>query len=387
MLDPLSPEFLRDPYPHYRWLRDNSPCHHHQERNLWILSRYDDVVAAAKNHAVFSSTGGVGLDWNQRPMMPMYDPPEHTRMRRLVARHFTPAAAVHLTARIESQIGALMDPLIAAGGGELIDDFAIPLSLGTIAEVIGVPLQDRDRLRQWSQGTIEDLAGGLDEAAHARVDALLQQFVTYLKESMAGRRASELADTPDVLSRLLHASDEEKLTPRELVAFGVLLLVAGFETTVNAIANGVLAFLGHPEQCALLREKPELVPNAVEEVIRFDGPVQSFFRNTLSETTVAGVTIPKGVKVMLLFASANRDERRFEAPDELHIDRKGLEHIGFGAGIHYCLGAPLARLQMTCVARACLERLQRVESAGEATRYHSVLFRGVKRLPIRLVAR
>lgn len=387
LFDPFAPEFLKDPYPVYRALRDRAPCHHVEAKNLWVLSRYEDVVAAARNHGVFSSTGGVGFDWEQRPMMPMYDPPQHTRLRRLVSRHFTPNAIALMQSRIDATVARVLDRAVAQGRFDLIEDVAIPISLGAIGAVLGVPGDRLKDLRCWSQGTVEALAGALSPEATAKVDALRVEFVAYLREMIKERRASPRPEATDVISLIVAANDDDKLTERETVAFCVLLLVAGFETTVNAMANGALALMAHPDECRKLQANPALVASLAEEVVRYDGPVQSFFRNTLSETVIAGTTVPKGVKVMLLFGSANRDERHFPDPDSFRIDRDDGDHVGYGAGIHFCLGAPLARLQLVSLARGLLARARSLELDGTVEHSSNVLFRGVRHLPLRVTPR
>jgi cytochrome P450 len=379
--DPFDPEVLRDPYPWYRALRDEAPCHFVPKRNLYVISRFEDVVACAKNTAVFSSTGGVGFEWEQRPMMPMYDPPQHTQLRRMVSKHFTPAMVGMLAENIKGRVDQLFAPLLENGRGELIADIAIPLSLGVIADLYGMPAKRREDLRRWSQGTVEELAGGLDAAAVARVEALRREFIGFLRETIAERRANPQKDANDVLSQILAAEDEDKLSDKEVVAFGVLLLVAGFETTVNAIANGVLALLEHPSEWQRYSADPSLLPTLVEEVVRWDCPVQSFFRNTLSDTVVAGTAIPKGVKVQILFGSANRDSRHFADADAFRIDRVP-DHVGYGIGVHYCLGAPLARVELSAFFSTLRKNFLSLRSDGPVVRAHSVLFRGVKSLPI-----
>jgi cytochrome P450 len=382
--DPFSAEVLSDPYRWYRALRDESPNHFVRRRGLWVISRYEDVVATAKNHVVFSSTGGVSYHWEQRPMMPMYDPPQHTRMRRLVSKPFQPNAVAARTALIEKTVDTLMNRALEARSIDLVNDVAVPLSLGVIGELLGVPEERRKELRRFSLGVIDDLAGGLDAAGRARVDELRKEFLVFLRELLAERREKNDENASDVISIVLSAADADKLSEKELLAFCVLLLVAGFETTVNAIANGALALLESPAQWEKLRRDPGLVKSATEEMVRYDGPVQSFFRNALVDTEVAGVRIPKGAKVQLLFASANRDDRTFESPDEFRIDRASADHIGYGVGVHFCLGAPLARAQLNALFRAMATRCKGFSLEGTVERSSSVLFHGARTLPIRL---
>ena len=387
--DPLSRAFLDDPYTAFKRLRDESPVHFVASRKIWVVTRYTDVVAAARNHAVFSSTGGVGYDWNSRPMMPMYDPPAHSRMRRMVAKHFAPNAIGAIKPRIEESVDEIVERALKAETIDVVADLALPLSLATIAELLGIPARHRGRLRRWSAGTLDDLAGGLGGADARRADELRREFNAYLLSLIEERRAALDAgggQGTDVITALIAAHEDEKLSQQELVAFCVLLVVAGFETTVNAIANGTLALLDNPAQLEKLRNDTSLLPGAVEEMVRYDGPVLSFFRNTLSDTKIGDTAIPKGSKVMLAFASANRDERQYPDPDTFLIDRDTTDHVAYGAGVHFCLGAPLARLQLTTLFGALLDKTGTIARLGPAVRTASVLFRGVKTLAARIVS-
>lgn len=317
-------------------------------------------------------------------MMPMYDPPQHTRLRRLVSRPFQPSAIAERTIEIERKVDQLMSRALEAKRFDLVSDVAAPLSAGVIADLLGLEESRRSEIRRWSLGIVEDLAGGLDRENRERVEELRKEFVAFIRELIAERRERPAADAKDVISLLLSAADEDKLTEKETLAFCVLLLVAGFETTVNAVANGALALSENPDQWEKLRADPGLVKTMVEEGVRYDGPVQSFFRNTLTAATVAGVNIRKGGKVMLLFSSANRDDRHYEAPDEFRVDRHSPDHVGYGVGIHFCLGAPLARAQLTALWSAMARRTKRFEIDGPVARSYNVLFRGARSLPIRV---
>jgi cytochrome P450/pimeloyl-ACP methyl ester carboxylesterase len=386
-LDPLSPHFLADPYRNFRRLRDESPIHHVASRNMWVITRYDDVIAAARNTAVFSSTGGVGYDWNQRPMMPMKDPPDHTVMRRMVARHFTVNAISAFAPRVESLVQDVLARALERRDVDFVNDIAVPLSLGTMAELLGVPREVRKHLRRWSQGTIEDLAGALAPIPARRVDELRREFNAQLRTMIEERRATrhQKKTAIDVISVLVAAAEEDgALTQSELVAFCVLLFVAGYETTVNAMANGMLALIDNPAELEKLREDRMLLANGVEEMTRYDGPVLSFFRNTLSDVKFGDKTIPRGAKVMLAFAAANRDERKFPKAHSFQVDRDGIDHLAYGSGVHFCLGAALARLQMRSLFAGILAHVGEVKLRGEPVRTSSVLFRGVRSMPVTL---
>ncbi|WP_394821813.1 cytochrome P450 [Pendulispora albinea] len=384
-VDPFAREILDDPYPFYARVREASPCLFIERYSYYMVARYDDVVAAAKNHAVFSSTGGVGLEWNQRPMMPMYDPPEHTRLRRLVAKYFAPRAVDVLADRIAMFAEKALDGLLEAGRGDLVADVAEPLALGVIADVMGVPDADRGSFRKWADNVMADLSQGLSPEAAARAEASRKEFIAYLKALAQERRVRPRPGATDVITMLVAANQAEALTPFEVTAFCVLLLVAGFEPAVNGIANTALAFLEHPDEARKVARNPALLPSAIEEALRYDTPVQAFFRNTLSDTEISGVRVPKGSKVMIHFASANRDPQRFQDADRFRVDRNRDPDggaVSFGAGVHYCLGAPLARLQLNTLAPLVLRRISGAHLDGPLERASTLLFRGLRHLPV-----
>jgi cytochrome P450 len=220
--DPFSLEALRAPYAWYKKLRQESPCHYVASRGIWVVSRYDDVVRCTRNVSVFSSTGGVSPHWEQRPMMPMYDPPKHTRLRRLVSRPFQPAAIAARSRRLETAIDGLMQRVLDGERVDLVTDIAVPLSLGVIADLIGVEEGAREDLRRWSEGVVDDLAGGLERAARERVEALRKEFVTFLRELIDERRRQPNPTGADVISVILSANEEDQLTDKETLAFCVL---------------------------------------------------------------------------------------------------------------------------------------------------------------------
>ncbi|WP_394841528.1 cytochrome P450 [Pendulispora brunnea] len=384
---PFAPEVLDDPYTAYAQLRERTPCYYVKKHDFWIVSRFDDLVAASKNHAVFSSTGGVGLEWKQRPMMPMYDPPEHSRLRRLVGRHFAPKAIANLTPRVERMVGHLLGRMFETSRADIVADLAEPLSLGVIADLMGVPESDRANFRKWADNVMGELSGGLNAEAAARAEASRHEFVSYLKELVGHRRRHPDPQAVDIISMLVAANESEALTHFEVTAFCVLLLVAGFEPTVNGVANTVLALLEHPDQARKLLADPRLLPAGIEEALRYDTPVQAFFRNTLTATEISGVALPARAKVMLHFGAANRDPRHYEEPDRFMVTRPMDENVVFGAGVHYCLGAPLARLQLNTLGRVALQRVRSVRRAGEIERASTLLFRGIRRFPVEVLAK
>lgn len=387
--DPFDPEIIRDPYAHYAWLREHAPCHYNEERDIYVLSRYADVRAALANHEVFSSTEGVGYERRPVPMMIAYDPPEHTRLRRIVAGRFTPRALAQWQERIDQIAGAMVDDVLEAGECDLIDLLAGPLPVQVVAEMMDIPMDRRADFKRWSDNTVEALGGAVDATPEERmaVEMTIVEFAMWFAQVIQERRPK--ADVnDDLISLLIRPNEEgEALADEEIVSFCVLLLVAGNETTTNLIANTAHHLMHRPEQWRKVVDDPALVGSLIEEALRFDAPIQGFFRNTLSATEVAGVTIPQGAKVMLLYGAANRDPAKFEAPDELRAERNPIDHIAFGFGPHTCLGAYLARLEAKLLCQHVLEKVGCMSPAGEPVRTNNPLLRGMEKLPVRVEPR
>jgi unspecific monooxygenase len=307
------------------------------------------------------------------------DPPDHTRLRRLVSKAFTARLIERLRPRIEQVVQELLAD--ASGEVDLIRALAYPLPVILISELLGVPAQDRDRFKGWSDA----LARGLDPdfllpaADIAERDQARLEFAAYFQELSALRRSDP---RDDLLSALVAVSDGgDALTEQELLATCILLLVAGHETTVNLIGNGALALLRHPDQLAWLRTHPEAVPAAIEELLRYDPPVQLTLRTALQDTELAGATIKRGELVLLLTGAANRDPTVFEDPDRLDLQRAASGHLSFGLGIHFCLGAPLARLEGE-IALAALLRRDITLAGGDLAYRDNLVLRGLARLPV-----
>ncbi len=382
--NPFNPETIADPFSEYRNLRTDTPVYKSEEHGFWVVSRYDDVTRVLRDHENFSSTAGVGTEWRPVPMMISVDPPEHTHLRRMAQREFTPRAINAWESRVSALVDGLLETFVANGGGDLVPNLAYPIPIGVIAEMLGVPFEDREDFKRWSDDTIDALGGGLDPETSLRVETSVFEFAQYFMDAMTKRR-----DAPgdDLLSMLIDPANGETLSNNDLVSFAILLLVAGNETTTNLIGNLVLALAMNPDQWNLLKADPSLVPAAIEEALRFDSPIQGFFRNTLKATEVRGVTIPAEQKVMVLYGSANRDERKYPDPDRFLVQRNPLDHVAFGSGIHLCLGAPLARMEGSLFLRGLLARVESIELDGDVTRTNNPLLRGVSHLPVRFVAR
>ncbi|MER5552509.1 cytochrome P450 [Streptomyces sp. NPDC002793] len=379
-------DFSANPYPHYAKLRAEGPAHAVRTDDIervWLIVGYEEARAALADQRFskdwrtaerFSATSNP-INAN----MLETDAPHHTRLRKLVAREFTARRIEALRPRVERITEDLLDAMVPAGSADLVDALAFPLPMTVICELLGVPDIDRDAFRLLSNAVVTPVS---PEKGGEAVDAM----GAYLVELIEGKRR---APGDDLMSALIEARDDEgdRLTPDELIGMAFLLLVAGHETTVNLISNGVRALLDHPEQLALLRAEPELIDGAVEEMLRYDGPVQTAtFRFTREPVQVGPVVIPEGEAVLVALGSGDRDAGRYPDPDTFDIRRAAQGHLAFGHGIHFCLGAPLARMEGRIAIRALLERcpgLVRDPDGEEPDWLPGMLLRGVRRLPVR----
>jgi cytochrome P450 len=385
------PAVLADPHPALAALRESGPAHQVDIRlgvPVWMVARYDDVLAALSDprlsndpHHAAALSEVLRGDLLSRSMIGT-DPPGHTRLRRLVSKAFTARRVEGLRPRVQEITDALLDRITPRGAAELIGEFALPLPVTVIGELLGVPEVDRDRFRSW---TDEMLDRPFDPRSDmARVTAARERMHGYLADLVAAKRAHP-AD--DLLTDLVEATDEgERLDGQELLAMIFLLLIAGYVTTVSLIGNGTLALLRHPDQLDRLRADPSLVPEAVEELLRFDGPVNpGLTRYALEDLEIGGVRIPRGDIVLLAIAAADRDPDRFTAPDRLDVGDADPGHLAFGHGVHYCLGAPLARLEGQVAFATLLERLPDLALATREDQLRWTgggVLRGLRELPV-----
>jgi cytochrome P450 len=383
----FEPGQVTDPYPAYREWRIQQPVARPHER-LFVLSRFADceaVLAAASSfgHAEPGETrlfGGRVRQPKAGSFLRM-NPPDHARLRRLVSRAFTPARVKALTPHIETITRELLDGIDSeAGPFDLVEGLAQPLPVRVISELLGIPPADRDLLTQWSAALSRALDPDFlltDEDRISQRDAR-DAFRAYLRDLLPVRRRSP---GEDLISALVQVHDEgDTLTEDELIATAILLLIAGHETTRSLISGGALALLRHPRQLAVLREQPELTEQAVVEMLRYDPPVQLLSRYALHNAQVAGTVIPAGSYVLLLIGAANRDEAVFRDPDSFDVRRDAHRHLAFGHGIHFCLGAPLARLEATVALRCLLPHLSRARIAGEPDWKPNTVLRGLQHL-------
>lgn len=398
LFNPFAPGFAENPYEQYGRLRAVDPVHHHP-LGFWVLTRYDDVNAMVRadlsveerNAAPSPMTeifAAAGLDGRPAAlnglMMLDRDPPDHTRLRRLVAKAFTPRSIAALEPRITELVAAALNRIETAGEADLVAELAFPLPFSVIAEMLGTPSVDHDRMRELTGILVRSVEPVVDPAMLGQIQEAERELVEIVTEMIAWKRVHP-AD--DIFTRLLTAEDDgDVLTPDELVAQLLLLYVAGHETTVNLIANGALALLRDPEQWALLRANPALAGNAVEELLRYDSPVQMSRRITRTSYDVGGVEIPAGAFVFASLAAANRDERMFgEDAGSLRLDRDNARHqLAFGGGQHHCLGAALARLEGRVAIGQLVARFEAIDLTADVTWNGRVNLRGPAALPIRV---
>jgi hypothetical protein len=394
-LDWSSPAFLADPYPFYHRLRAADPVHLH-ETGFWLVTRYADAVAILRDPRFARPPGPAAENVDSlverdqlspREFLRAYgilwqNPPDHTRLRRLVNKAFTPGVVNALRPKIQAIVDDLLHAAQERGGADLIADLAYPLPVQVIAELVGVPLEDRDSFRTWSL----DLVGAFDPArghdAMQRGNMAVEAFVHYFRDLITERRARP---REDLLSALIAAQDAgDRLSERELLANVIFLFVAGYETTVGLIGNGVLALLRHPDQLAELRGDPALAASAVEELLRYDSPQQTIFWAVTEDVCWGDKVIRPGQEVLIMVGAVNRDPERFEEPDRLDLTRADNRHLAFSHGIHFCLGAPLARAEGQIAIPAVIRRFPNVALAAEPEWQPTVFIRRLSSLSVTL---
>jgi cytochrome P450 len=385
--NPLSPEFRRNPYPFYDMLRENAPIFFWDRWGVWFLSRYEDCNALLRNnrlgHGTFGDPpqGQEALIAMQQNWMLFQNPPDHTRLRGLVHKAFTPRMVEQLRDKIQAITDALLDKVQATGHMDLIADLAYPLPVTVIAEMLGIPVAEQLRFHHLSNDLARTLDLTEDPAIYERGSQAAATVTAYVK-TLADQRRADPQD--DLLSALVAVEEEgDRLSEAELFATFGLLFVAGHETTINLIGNGMLALLRHPDQLAMLKSNPALIKTAVEELLRYDSPVQLTSRIAQEAIDLDGHTIERGQQVSFMLGAANRDPAQFEAPNTLNIARQPNQHLAFGSGIHYCLGAPLARLEGQIAINTLLRRMPNLKLETDSPELaDNYLLRGLKSLPV-----
>jgi cytochrome P450 len=393
--DPLDPAQREDPFPLLELARREQPVFHAPEFDLWVVTRYDDVLAVLRDHDTFSSAGALRSSpdpyppevqevladgWPGMPYIIELDPPLHDRIRGLVTKAFTPRRIAELEPRVRAIAEELVDELAPLGRADVIDRFAWPLPLRVLGELLGLPREDLPRLHEWGTdwlllqqpGPVERLV------EHARGLVAMQRYFVEALEAREGQ------PTDDLMGALMvvRAESDDPLSLEAVAGLPLDLMVAGHVTVTRAIGSALALVFRHPP----LREHlldPELAPAAIEEILRLESPAQGLFRRTTRAVELGGAELPEGARVMAHFGSANRDRCVFEAPDEVEPGREGLSrHLAFGKGIHFCIGAPLARLELRLVLPLLLERLPGLRPAGETDREAVFFARGFRRLEV-----
>lgn len=388
-LDPFGRAFREDPYPFYHRLRERDPVYF-VRLGCWLVTGYAEAVAALREARLGHPDYAAALVAQPRPtamdrlrshLLMAKNPPDHTRLRRVVTEVLTPAVMEGVRPRAQALTDRLLDRVEAARRMDIVEDLAYPLAVGTIAEVLGVPGEDLDRLRPRARS----LAAAAFDFAPSRAclergNAAVEWLRGYFGGLIAERRRTPRAD---LLGALVEAERHGQLDAEELIATSILLFTAGYETTVGLIGNGVLALLRHPDGLGRLRENLALILSAVEELLRYDAPIQSFGRMALEDVPLGGKLIRRGQQVYVLTGAANRDPARFPDPDRLDITRKDNRHLGFGTGIHACVGQHLARLEAQVAIGTLVRRLARMELLTDRPVWNDTLHgRGLQSLPI-----
>ena len=396
--NPLSAGVIDDPYPTYRRLQQRDPAHWSPLLNAWIFSRYEDTDEVLRDQDRFEKNEEDPLERRRELGMPddpefvskismlFLNPPDHTRLRSLVSKAFTPRAV----AALEPRIRELAHELLDGAGGEpqfdMMDVLAYPLPTIVISEMLGIPAEDRAQFKEWSDALARQIEPNISHTESRAAWAAAAELDAYFGRIIEQRR-TEPSD--DMISALIAAENEgDQLDHEELIVMLRLLLVAGNETTTNLVGNGLLALLQHPEQLALLREDPELMPKAVEEFLRFDSPVQLDARSAAHDTRLGGRQISAGQTLIVLIGAANHDPATFPNPERLDITREHASNISFGRGIHHCLGAPLARLEGQIAFETLLERYEDLRLASSRPKHRpNIILRGLAELPVHAIAK
>jgi cytochrome P450 len=396
-IDIVSAEFKANPFPLLTQLRACEPVYRTtlpDRTAVWLLTRYDDVTALLRDErftkhrrSALTNEQLRELPWTPRMFRPLeqnmldLDPPDHTRLRSLVHKAFTPTLVEQMRSRTQTIADELLDRVGWVGEMDLISDFALPLPMTIITEILGVPSKDHNKFHRWSQAVVSLTS----PTPTLRVLPRVWKFIRYLRQFFKLRRHDPQNDLVSALIKAEEAGD--RLNEDELLAMVFLLLIAGHETTVNLIGNGTLALLENPNQMTRLQNEPSLVKSAVEELLRYTAPVfTTTERYAREDATIRDVTIPRGEMILGVIGSANRDETVFENPDELQITRDPNRHLSFGQGIHFCLGAPLARMEAQIAFTTLLKRLPNLRLTNPADSLHwrpSIFLRGLASLPVR----
>ena len=396
---PTSPDFLANPYPAYKQLREEAPIFFYEPWGKWILTRFEDVDTLLRDKrlgrvmhnvqeerlAEHFSERETAFEVSRIGSLLEIEPPDHTRIRDVFHQTFTPKRVRELSAKVEALCERLADELLSRSErrADLISDFAQTIPVTVIADLLGIPEKDRHKLVPWSSGIIGWFEPERTPGMEAEAVRCAREFMSYLKNLIPQKRQYP---TDDLLSAMtqVHDAEPERLSELELINNCILLLNAGHEAVVNVIGNGMYALLRHREPWESLKENSELIPTTVEEMMRYDTPLQFFERSVLEPLRYKGFDWSRGTRLCLYYASANHDPDVFEQPETFDITRDPNPHLAFGRGLHYCIGAPLARVELQAALRTLSERLPDLQLSGDAPEYYPKnVFRYLKRLDVR----
>ena len=384
----FDPAFREDPYPFYAESRARSPVAQVDPIGAWLVTGYDSVVEVLKSPSVYSSAAMHGAmsqietdeDEGPPPMVITTDPPKHDRLRTLVNRGFTPGRIARIEPRIREIAADLFASMDARGECDLVADLAVPLPVRVIAELLGVDPDRYEDFKRWSQAAIAIFGRQVSAEVGAAANASIDELSDYIEAAAEERRVDP---RQDLISVLIEKEAEDALTLDEVKGFVILMLIAGNETTTNLIGSTAIALLDNPDQLAAIQAEPARIPDLVEEALRYTSPVQLLFRQTLREVQLGGVTLPAGAIVLPSYGAANRDPARFPDPDRFDVKRKAQGHLSFGLGIHFCLGAGLARLEARVVFEGLVPRLEKLQRRSSRVRWsESPFLRGPVELPL-----
>jgi cytochrome P450 len=394
--NPLTPEFIDDPFPTYHRLQEEDPIHWSKLLDSWVMTRYDNIIAVLRDPSMSAERISPSIDGrassSQMDLTPLSrmlsmwalfaDPPRHTRLRNLFNKAFTQSAIERMREHIQKVVDELLDNVLESGKMDVIRDLAYPLPAIVIAEMIGVPREDISKIKRWSGMLAEFLTSAVKtpEKYMLAQQNIIEAF-EYLRNIVASHRANP---RDDIMSGLINAEERgDVLSEDELVATSMLLLFAGHETTTNLIGNGILALIRNQDQLRMLQQEPSLIQSAIEELLRYDAPVQAMRRIVLRDTEIEGRQIKKGQFILMVINAANRDPKHFADPDRLDIRRKENRHLAFGFGTHFCIGAPLARLEGQIAIGTLLRRVSDLKLETDRVKWiESFNFRALRELPI-----
>jgi cytochrome P450 len=390
LYDASDPGYRTDPYPLYASLRATDPVHR-SPKGFWVLTRYEDIDLVQRDARCsrgLRPDDGMVAAWGgwSSPIatelcawMMHQDGADHVRLRGLVGKAFQPAGIRLLRARAQTIVDSLLGRVLGTGAMDVIADLALPLPVAVIGELLGLSVDDHEQTGRWARAVGHAFDEGLTPETLGQAELAIEEITSYMRTKLGQAGGSRAG----ILSTLQAALSGERLSEQELVSTANLLLFAGFETTRNLIGNGFLALLRHPEELERLRARPDLLPNAVLELLRYDSSVQANRRVAREPLEVGGVEIPAGEKMLLLLGAANRDPARFVDPDRLDVARRGVRPLSFGGGLHFCLGAPLALMEAEIAISSLLRRLAGIEVAGPVEWADNIFLRGLEALPIR----